>query len=97
MVGENPRPARVSPRSLDLGEARDNRFSVSDIPDATGHRRRAKNKVRGPRGGSVSPGTERRGQGERGCWVVPLRARVLGPVHGWSAGRPSSRRLDVAF
>jgi hypothetical protein len=26
-------------------EARDNRFSVSDIPDAAGHRGRAENKV----------------------------------------------------
>jgi hypothetical protein len=25
--------------------------------------------------------------------VVPTWARVLGPVHGWSTGRPSSGRL----
>ena len=33
----------------------------------------------------------------RGCLMVPTRVRVLGPVHGWSAGRPSSGRLDAAF
>ena len=32
-------------RSLGLTEARDNRFSVSGIPDAPGHRRRAENKM----------------------------------------------------
>jgi hypothetical protein len=30
---------------------------------------------------------------ERGCWVVPTWARVLGLVHGWSAGRPSGSWL----
>jgi hypothetical protein len=37
---------------------------------------------------------ERTNKGER--WVVPMGARVLGPVCGWSAGRPSSGRLDMA-
>jgi hypothetical protein len=86
-------------RSLGLMEARDNRFSVSGIPDTTGHRRRAENKM-GPLGAarSVNPGAKgRRGQGERGHWVVPTWARVLGPVCGWNAGRPSSRRLDEAL
>ena len=37
-----------NPRSLGLTEARDNRFSVPDIQDATVCRRRAENKVRAP-------------------------------------------------
>jgi hypothetical protein len=67
---------RSSLRSLGLTEARDNRFSVSGIPDATGHYRRAENIM----GASRAQG--RRGQGERGCWVVSTQVRVLGPVHG---------------
>ena len=39
---------RGSPRSLGLTEARDNRFSVSGIPDASGHCGRAENKVEAP-------------------------------------------------
>jgi hypothetical protein len=46
----------------------------------------------GPHGQLISPGAEeRRGQGERGSWMVPTRARILGLVNGWSAGRPSGR------
>ena len=76
---QTPAPGRWtrgSLRSLGLTEARDNRFSVSGIPDATGHYRRAENIM----GASRAQG--RRGQGERGCWVVPMQVRVLGPVHG---------------
>jgi hypothetical protein len=43
----SPRWTRGSPRSLGLMETRDNRFSVSVIPDTAGHHRRAENKVRG--------------------------------------------------
>ena len=65
--------AESSLRSLGLTEARDNRFSLSYIPDVTGHHRRAENKVGAPRGILVSPrAEERRGQGERG---------VLGGFH----------------
>ena len=39
---------RGSPRSLDLIEARDNRFSVSGIPDTAGHHGRAENKMGAP-------------------------------------------------
>jgi hypothetical protein len=74
---------RGSPRSLGLTEARDNRFLVSGIPDTAGHLGRAENKMGAPRGRSAIPRAEgRRGQGERGLWVVPMWARVLGPVHG---------------
>ena len=49
----------------------------------------------GPGGSSVSSGAEgRRGQGERGHWVVPTQS---GLVRDWSAGRPSSGRLDKAL
>ena len=58
-----------------LTEARDNRFSLSYIPDVTGHHRRAENKVGAPRA------KEKRGQGERGHWVVPTLVRVFGPIH----------------
>jgi hypothetical protein len=66
---------RGSPRSLGLTEARDNRFLVSGIPDTAGHLGRAENKVEAAGAGG------KKGQGERGRWVVPRRARVL-PVHG---------------
>ena len=82
---------RGSSRSLGLIETRDNRFSVSGIPDATGHHGRADNKMGvATRGGSVVP----RAKGERG--VVPAQARVLGPISGWSSGRSSGGRLDAA-
>lgn len=72
-----------SPRSLDLMEARNNRFSVSDIPDTAGYLGRAENKMPpAPRGSLVSTRSKRRGQGNRRCWVVPKWARALGPVHG---------------
>ena len=80
------------------GEVLGTRFSASGIPDTTGHHRRAENKMGAPRSGLVNPGDEgRRGQGKRGHWVVPTQARVLGLVHGWSAGRPSSGRLYVVL
>jgi hypothetical protein len=58
-----------SPRSLSLAEARDNRFSISGIPEATGHRRRAENKVGVPRAAqsSLGPkGGEGMGRGDAG-------------------------------
>jgi hypothetical protein len=36
------------------------------------------------------------GVGRGGCSVVSTRASVLDLVHGWSAGRPSMGRLDMA-
>jgi hypothetical protein len=75
-------------------EARDNRFSVLGIPDVPGHCRRAENKMEAPGGGSIIPRVEeRRRQRERGCWVVPMLARVFGPVQGWSTGRPSKQEV----
>jgi hypothetical protein len=48
----------------------------------------------GSEGDWVIPAAEgRREQGERGCWVDPTQARVLG---SWRPGRPSSGRLDKA-
>jgi hypothetical protein len=71
------------------------RFSALSIPDTTGHRGRAENRMGALEGGLVSPGAEgRRGQKERGLWMVPTRARVPGLVCGLRAGRPSGRRLD---
>jgi hypothetical protein len=52
---------------------------------------------RGGGAGQLAPG-QKGGEGRgRGHWVVPMRARVLGPVCGWTAGRPSGRRLDSAL
>jgi hypothetical protein len=48
--------------------------------------------------GSASLGAKKRsGQGEKGCWLVPTQVTVLGPICGWSVGRPSSGRLDAAL
>jgi hypothetical protein len=62
-----------------------------------GYRGRAENKL-GPRGWLCQSlrAKGRKGQGENGHWVVPTQVRVLGPVRGWSTGRPSSGRLDTA-
>jgi hypothetical protein len=73
---------RGSLRSLGLTEARYNTFSVSGIPDTSRHQGRAENKVGGPVVSSAICRTEeRRGQGERGHWVVPTLVRVFGPIH----------------
>jgi hypothetical protein len=78
-------------------EARDNRFSFLGIPDIAGYLGRAEKKMGVPWGSLVIPGAEgKRGQGDRGLWVVPTRVRVLGPVRGCSTGRPSLRRLNIA-
>jgi hypothetical protein len=54
-------------RCLGLMEARDNRFSVSGIPDTAGHCKKAENKMGAPGGGSVSPPGLKGGEGrERG-------------------------------
>ena len=83
-------PARRDGQGAILGS----RLSVLGIPDTMEELRTNG----GPRGTLVSPGAEgRRGHGERGHWVVPTRVKVVGPVCGWSAGRPSGGRLDVAL
>jgi hypothetical protein len=65
---------RDSLRSLGLTETIDNRF-----PDAAGHHGRAENKMGALWAGWPASGVEhRRGYGERGPWVVPTLARVLG-------------------
>jgi hypothetical protein len=83
------------------GAVLDTRFSASGIPDTAGHHGRAENRMGAGSGGgvdSVSPwAEERRGQGRGIHCVVPMQARILGLVHGWSTGRPSGRRLDTAL
>lgn len=87
--------------SLVLTEARDMRFSVSGIPDTAEHRRKAERKKKKTGAlcdASASLGVGGGGRAERrGCWVVSKQARVLGPVHGWNARRPSGGRLDTAL
>jgi hypothetical protein len=57
-------------------EARDNRFSVSGIPDTAGYFGRAENKVEAPRSAWSE---ERRGQGERGAgWFLCRQIRWSG-------------------
>ena len=79
------RVARDNPRSLDLTEARDNRFSVLGIPDTAGHLGRAENKV-------GAPGAARREEraGERGRWVVPtwVRESLVLSMAGAQEGLP---------
>ena len=83
---------RSSPGSLGLTEARDNRFSVSGIPDTDGHCRTAEDKMGALGLAESAPGTKGGEGKERGGsgWFP------LGPVHGWSAERPSGGRLDAA-
>ena len=57
---------RGSPRSLGLTEARDNRFSVSGIPDTAGHHGRAENQVEAPGVALSSLGPKGRKGRERG-------------------------------
>ena len=61
-----------SPRSLGLTEARDNRFSVSDIPDTAVWCGRAENKVGALGGSSVIPGTKERRRREGGDGELTL-------------------------
>ena len=73
------------------------KLSASGIPDTVGHRRRAENRMRALGAAQSVPGTEVRGGQGGGCgYVVPMEVKVLGLVCGWSAGRPSGRRLDAA-
>ena len=57
---------RGNPRSLGLMEARDNRFSVSDIPNTSGHLRRAENKMGAPGLAQSAPGPKGGEGRERG-------------------------------
>ena len=87
---QTPAPGRWtrgSLRSLGLTEARDNRFSVSGIPDATGHCRRAENKVGAQEAAQSS--LKRRGQGEMGLWVIlTLRESLVQSMAGAQEGLP---------
>jgi hypothetical protein len=56
-------------RSLGRMEARDDRFSVSDIPDRTVCREKAENKV-GTLRKTLAPGTEGKSIGRRELWKV---------------------------
>ena len=85
-LGEATDPARGgeqrdSPRSLGLTKARDNRFSVSSIPDAAGHRGRAEKKMRALRDCSVYPQgrREERAGGEGGAVWFPRGRESLVP------------------
>jgi hypothetical protein len=73
------------------------RFSASGIPDTTGHWEDLRTEWGLPGVAQSAPGPKGEEDREKGrhC-VVPTWARVLGPVHGWSIGRPSCGRLDVA-
>jgi hypothetical protein len=91
------KPLDPSSAGGEQGAVLGTRFSALSIPDTAGHHGRAENRMGAPGGGSVSLVAEgRKGQGERGHWVFPTRARVLGPVSGWSTGRPSGRGSDAA-
>jgi hypothetical protein len=85
------------------GAVLSNRFSVSGISDTPGYQERPENKTGAPEGrcGWAPSAPEPKGGestgGRGGCWVVPTRLRVLGPVCGWSTGRHSSGRLDMLF
>ena len=95
------KPLNPSSAGGGQGAVLDTRFSASGIPDTAGHHGRAENRMGAGSGGgvdSVSPwAEERRGQGRGIHCVVPMQARILGLVHGWSTGRPSGRRLDTAL
>ena len=82
-----------SPRSLGLMEARDDRFSVLDIPEVAVYHRRAENEVGAPgtaRSALGSKGEEGRGR------EVPTQVRVLSLGLDWNTGRPSIGRLETA-
>jgi hypothetical protein len=73
------------------------RFPASGIPYTDGHHRRAENGMGAPGAARSSLGPKGGEGRERGrYWVVPTQARVLGPVCGWNARRPSGGRLDMA-
>jgi hypothetical protein len=83
-----------SPRSLGLTEARDNRFSVCDIPGAAVCHRRAENKVEAPGGSSVSPGAEgRRGHGEKALGVSHVGESPCSSLVAENTERPSLREV----
>jgi hypothetical protein len=83
----NPRNPSSVGEGGEQGAVLGNRFSVPGIPDTAGHHGRLE----------ISHLWSRREEraGERGSWVVPTWARVLGPVCGWSVGRPSGGKLDA--
>ena len=93
---QKPRPGGrgkgISPRSLALMEARDDRFSFSDIPDIAVCYRRAENKVRAPGTAQSSPGLkgdEGKGRGGAGwfqCGREPLVRSVAGSQEGLLPG-----------
>lgn len=77
-------------------EARDNRFSLL-ASQTTGRSGRAENKMGALGVARSALGQKEERAEERGRWVVLMRARGFGLVHGWSAGRPSCRRLNTAL
>jgi hypothetical protein len=82
---------RGSLRPLGLTEAKDSKFSVSDV---AGHGRRAENKLGAPGTAWSSLGPKKERARREGALDGFHSCRVLGPVCGWSAG---SGRLDMAL
>ena len=85
---------RGSLRSVGLTEARDNRFSVSAFQMPLGTTEELKTKW-GPQGQLGHPQGQR--EEREGREEVPRGSQMRSPVCGWSAGRPSSRKLDMAL
>ena len=57
---------------------------------------KTENEVGAPGAARSAPGSKGEEGGREGRWVVLTQARTLDPVGGWSTGRPSGRRLDMA-
>ena len=65
------------------------------IPDTAGHCRKAEKKNGAPQLVQSFPGLKRReGRGRVRRYVVPMQARVLGLVHGWSKGGKLDENLS---
>ena len=93
----DPSPQWVDKRQSKVSgprEARDNRFSVSGVPDAAGYCGRDENKVKAP-GAAQSKRGEGRERGAAG-WFSCRRESLI-QSGGWNTGRPSSGRLNVAL
>jgi hypothetical protein len=85
----------TQPLGVDKGAALGTRFSASSIPCWISRNSQEQIEYLGAaRSAPGQKGGENRGRGQH--WMVLTLARVLGPVPGWSTGRPSSGRLDGA-
>ena len=78
-------------------ELLDNRFTASGIQDTTGYLRRAENKWRPPRCGSVIlQGLREERAGREGALGGSHAGESSWSSLGWSSGQPLGGRLDVA-